>query len=271
MQAFFDLLKPNELIYPNSAATNWLQGAVKRPYGHPYYHWIQTSQGSGKIKIKQHELTLSTGQGILIAPFVPHDYDPDGFWQTDYLTISGLAASFLPKMLGSRDYYLINDIGQIREALHQLVESIANDATNTVVASQTFTTLLYLRDAIQQTYHSQENSMPIYWEIKAYIDEYYSEPLTVNQLSTHFHISPQYLIKMFKKAIDVSPYQYLLNKRIAEAKKLLVTQHELSIAEIGSLVGIDNPSQFIARFKAQVHCTPLEFRSLFYMGSDMLE
>lgn len=71
MKAFLDILKPNQLIYPNTVGYDWNQVDVNRPQGHPYYHWLQTNQGEGVVNIDNKSIILAKNDGILITPFTP--------------------------------------------------------------------------------------------------------------------------------------------------------------------------------------------------------
>lgn len=60
-----------------------------------------------------------------------------------------------------------------------------------------------------------------------------------------------------------SPYQYLLDFRIRQAKELLINQPELSIQLVATKVGIESTSQFINLFKKRTNYTPKKFRTLY--------
>ena len=45
-----------------------------RPNGFPLYHWIQTERSEGLLTLEGQELLLKPGDGVLIAPHVPHEY-----------------------------------------------------------------------------------------------------------------------------------------------------------------------------------------------------
>ena len=55
--------------------------------------------------------------------------------------------------------------------------------------------------------------------IKAYIDENYAEPITLQSIGDALHVSPYYLSHVFKEMSGYSPMQYLL-RRSAEKKEL---------------------------------------------------
>lgn len=92
-----------------------------------------------------------------------------------------------------------------------------------------------------------------------YIEHHYREPLPLDLLASVSHGSPYHLHRVFKRITGKTPVQYIQNKRITEAKKLL-TGTQLHIAEVGRHVGICNPAYFITVFRKSTGHTPANYR-----------
>lgn len=95
--------------------------------------------------------------------------------------------------------------------------------------------------------------------IQEYIDQHYSEPLTLQSIGEALHISPYYLCHVFKETIGYSPVQYLLRRRIGEAQTLLL-QTDLSISQISEMVGYETQSYFNLQFTKHVGISPKKYR-----------
>ncbi len=65
--------------------------------------------------------------------------------------------------------------------------------------------------------------------------------------------------RAFEKAFHMTPYQFVLDQRINEAK-LLLESAPISITEISSAVGFSTPSHFSTTFKQRVGVTPTAYR-----------
>lgn len=63
------------------------------------------------------------------------------------------------------------------------------------------------------------------------------EDLTLDQLAKETYSDKFYLVHMYKRQFGISPYQYLIEKRLKEAMRLLETWN-YSIAEISNIVGL---------------------------------
>jgi len=95
---------------------------------------------------------------------------------------------------------------------------------------------------------------------KNYIDEHYSEDLTLQSIADALNVSVYHMSHVFKKETGFSPLQYVARRRVGEAQSLLI-ETNLSATEIGSMVGFGNPSHFNAMFKKRVGLSPLKYPS----------
>lgn len=81
-----------------------------------------------------------------------------------------------------------------------------------------------------------------------YLDNHYTEPLTLEMLAEVCHGSPYHLHRTFKKVTGVTPVDYIQHKRIAAASELLLNSDQ-AVGGIALRVGMPNTSYFITLFK----------------------
>ena len=96
-------------------------------------------------------------------------------------------------------------------------------------------------------------------EILTYIQQYYTDKITLADLAEYFHLSEKYLSRYFKKHFYISFSQYLSHLRLSHAKNLLETT-DLSITEVAASAGFPSVSFFIRSFKSNYGITPLQYR-----------
>ena len=94
----------------------------------------------------------------------------------------------------------------------------------------------------------------------AYVDEHFREEISREQLSEMFFFDPDYITKIFKKETGLSYKNYVIEKRLALAKKLL-KETDYPINSVALSVGYDNYSYFTRLFKKSFGITPVEYRS----------
>lgn len=68
-------------------------------------------------------------------------------------------------------------------------------------------------------------------EIKAYIDRNIFERLSIGEISSQLNISPSQINRIFKKAFETTPYDYILARKISMAK-LFLKNTDLTVKEI---------------------------------------
>ncbi|SFL43464.1 AraC-type DNA-binding protein [Gracilibacillus orientalis] len=82
----------------------------------------------------------------------------------------------------------------------------------------------------------------------------------LEDLAEKLHFNKYYLCHFFKKEFGVTIHQYILQRRMYEAKKLLV-ETSMPIAEIAFRIGFSTASNFIRCFKKYQHETPKQYRN----------
>ena len=92
------------------------------------------------------------------------------------------------------------------------------------------------------------------------LNERLSEPLDLTGLARSLGVSTRTLNRRFREATGVTPGTYLTQRRIEEARTLLMDTN-LSIAEIGWQVGYRDPSRFTQHFKRHAGVTPRQYRA----------
>ncbi len=98
-------------------------------------------------------------------------------------------------------------------------------------------------------------------KVRAYLEEHYTEKITLEELSGHFFINKYYLTKLFKEAYGITILTYLEQKRITQAKNLLRFT-AMTMEEIGEAIGMKDANYFSRRFKKIEGMSPREYRKL---------
>ena len=95
-----------------SVGTEWEQPRVIRPEGYPYYHYLQTEKGSGRIETSVGSFVLHEDEGLLLAPHIRHSYEKESaVWYTKFASFTGTLESSIPGIVGSRS--AVNDVNRI--------------------------------------------------------------------------------------------------------------------------------------------------------------
>ncbi|MGN1031172.1 MAG: AraC family transcriptional regulator [Butyricicoccaceae bacterium] len=95
--------------------------------------------------------------------------------------------------------------------------------------------------------------------IQEYIDQHFTEPITLQRIAEAMSCSTDYVAHTFKNATGYSPIQYVIRCRIGLAQNLLISS-DYSATHIASLVGYDNSNYFNALFSRIVGIPPIQYR-----------
>ena len=93
-------------------------------------------------------------------------------------------------------------------------------------------------------------------EIQLYIENHYSEDLSLEQIAQEFYTSSTTLSRLFKEFSADTPINYLINYRLEKAKNLIIDNPSLSIKEVAQNVGYDDPLYFSKLFKKKFGESP---------------
>ena len=99
-----------------------------------------------------------------------------------------------------------------------------------------------------------------------HIDNHLYERITVDELAAITEKHKAHICSHFKKEMGITIHGYIQEKKITEAKHLLLfTDH--SYDEISHLLAYSSQSHFIQVFKKVAGCTPKEYKSIHYAHS----
>lgn len=92
-----------------------------------------------------------------------------------------------------------------------------------------------------------------------YINRHYTEDITLDVLADRFHFSKYYISHLFKDFVGISPYDYLIMRRLYICNNLIRGKH--TIREACYMVGFHNYSNFFRLYKKHFKITPQQFKA----------
>jgi len=95
--------------------------------------------------------------------------------------------------------------------------------------------------------------------LRDYLLAHLAQNTTLTELAALVHLSPHYLLKVFKNTFGSTPHQYVLRLRMGEAKRLLRLD-PASICDVGLAVGFSDQSHFTSTFRRFTGQTPAQYR-----------
>jgi len=101
-------------------------------------------------------------------------------------------------------------------------------------------------------------------KIERYIEEHLSERIYIEDLCNKFFLSKNAIYELFRKEFNTTVNDFILQKRMRKAQKLLESELNLNITQISLLCGFSDYNYFIRSFKKHIGITPLKFRKAIF-------
>lgn len=252
--------------------------------GFQVMHWHEDLQfiyvlsGTICIKTLDNEVSITTGEGIFINKNVVHCVKQKGkchynsFVFPDYFLkfYFGSPAKALVDNVVEEKQFQIHHFSQnvdwckkmlsILEELSSL-EKNKTDLYAYEVLVRLSALWLIMRKNIRLPSERQHNIINVRMQtFLKYIEQHYSEYVTLEDLATSANVSKSECLRCFKESVQMSPYKYLLEYRLSKAATLLKMSDE-PIGNIADSVGFRQMSHFGKCFKAKTGCSPREYRN----------
>lgn len=241
---------------------------------HYLFHYIISGKGhlaSNDSSGVEHDYYLSANQGFLICPGQVNTYyaDAEDPWEYTWLEFDGLRVNeYLHLANLTKDSPIYNPVSvelgeKVRDEMLYIAHHSDHDALSLIGHLYLFMSNL-TSSATALKREQQAGSMKDYYikEAVNYIEQHYYEPITVEQMAASCNLNRSYFTRLFKKATQDSPQNFLIKYRMTKASEFLkVTNY--SIGKISELVGYPNQLYFSKAFKSFFGISPKEYRSKF--------
>ncbi|MBR2466880.1 MAG: helix-turn-helix transcriptional regulator [Clostridia bacterium] len=213
--------------------------------------------GSGKLTLSHAEIELKPGNLYFLPAFSVMKSSIET--EIDKYYIHFRSSLTILEMYGylSRRYSVAAD-----ESTVALVDTVLKNYTDRSVSASMKVAgamSILLSDFLDGIGASEAN-MPKFQSVLDYIDGHYTENIKLDTLAEIMNISTMYFSNAFKSTFNISPKQYILNKRLAKSQQLLI-ESELSIKDIAYAVGFENENYFSEFFSSKMGISALKFRN----------
>lgn len=148
-----------------------------------------------------------------------------------------------------------------KKEIHQLLRQILKEQENDAVYSKEMMLLLLnqllllLVRNLEQTQNAKPESQNRMSGVIHYLNENYTESITLKDLAARFYINPSYLCREFKKHVGSTVIQYINDLRILHAQRLL-QETDKSVTDVSKIVGFSNVTHFNRIYKRTTGMSP---------------
>ena len=262
----------------HNADWNWKN--VSSPFARLYY----VIEGSAKIILPDHTVSLRKGYMYFIPAFTSHSYECTSSFTHYYAHIYEDPQA---KYLFLEDWVLPEEIQgdtlelSIFQELYSLNPTMKLSKSDPSTYDNSSTLASNLLKNKQRPLYNKMISRGIIYQLLApffktahlkstvtddrvkkaitYIRNHISDELCIDKVAETLCVSKNYFIRIFKKETGTTPANFIIQRKIEKAQLLLIT-NDLPVKQTSYLVGFEDFSYFNRVFKKITGMTPNEYR-----------
>ena len=249
-------------------------GKIDSPHRHEYNTVVWVREGKGSHVIDFNEYDFGKDHIYFIGPGQIHQVKtlnrPSGWvitFHNDFVIKSGLGRDFLVNVNLFRQYsdsppIVIDQPDHLIEIMGLLMRySLEKDEFSR--EAQGAALKLFLIESIKycdpENRRANEVGSPMLKEFKSLVNNNFNEMHKVSEYADLLSVTPKYLNEIVKNTIGTTAKEYIIDRILLEAKRLLVHTDE-SVKMIALSLGFSQPLHFNTFFKNKLKMTPLEYR-----------
>jgi len=245
---------------------------------HDFYEVYFFLSGNVQYNIENRSYLLTPGDVLLISPMELHQpmfgaehrvYERIVLWiDRQFLEGLGFSGQNLTACFDTaspRHTNLLRPEGVSRQYLTFLLEQLILESESEdpyqEISSMTYLAQVLVALNRLARITQGEDASPIQdstvYNVLGYINEHYSENLTLDHLANKFFVSKYHLSREFQRLVGTSVHRYIVQKRLVMAKQMLSEGKPSS--EVYQHCGFGDYSNFYRAFKSEYQISPKDY------------
>lgn len=239
-------------------------------HSHHFTELFYVTRGQGNFLVDDYTFAVEKDDLVIVNPNTEHTEISIDSSPLEYIVLGVEGLTFSSQVNESDNNYNLYNYKDYKDEVLFYLKALLTESeqkeSNYEIICQNLLEILTINIVRRTNYAlSIKSSKALSKEcafVKKYIDDNFKKDITLDLLSELTHLNKYYLVHAFKKALGISPINYLIERRIEESKNLLQTTF-LSIGEISGILGFSSQSYFSQSFKRTTGQTPNEYRKSF--------
>ncbi|MCF1465912.1 AraC family transcriptional regulator [Agrobacterium vitis] len=231
----------------------------------PFTVLQHTISGAGNLRYENSTYRVMPGQTLLVL--VPHNHrywlEPGGRWEFFWISMNGEEALRIHNAI-------LTAMGPILNLNQQTIEHLA-DCSQRLIAGGADTpgrasaiayeAAMALYDDVFGSHPTLSAEYRTMQHVIDHISANLDQSLSVEQLAAVSGLSRAHFSRVFAASEGMPPAEFVLHKRLKRAVKLLTKGSHLSVKEISTMCGFEEPNYFSKVFRRHFGASPTEFRT----------
>ncbi|WP_249778589.1 AraC family transcriptional regulator [Lentilactobacillus dabitei] len=255
-----------------SADAGWKH---KLRYHHGDYELIICVKGPINLLVGDETVTLNANDIYIVPPYTsmkgtePSDRSIEFYWLHFLLPTKPAASQDQSQSLDNPheiqnliidNSYHLQSLDELLILTHQLLAVDVSGTYSTQQQNLLMTLILTVIGNLANKTESDEKNRTVVNQLKEWIRANIYRSPTLTDIANETQLNRQYVSRLFKKFVGMSPKHYMIQLKIQTAQALLIRTN-LSIKEISGYAYFSNDKLFMKQFKQVTGVTPSSFRS----------
>ena len=226
----------------------------------PIYCFEYVISGSGIVEVDGITNYPCGGDLYILPKYSDQNYRsaPDDPFQKIWMNVSGSLCDELVHVYGLTGVLIVKHL-DVYSIFREFLDVCENkELSLDEIYSQSSLIFHKLIMAISKRISQDKSIGGAAGEIKSYIDRNIYEPLSIERIAKHISLSPSQINRVFKSSYGVTPYDYILSRKIDTAK-LLLQNTTLTIKEIAYRLNFADEHYFSNVFLQKTGVRPSKF------------
>ena len=221
-------------------------------------------RGAGVLKINGKSFSPGKDSIYILSKWSNHSYAPnrENPWHKYFFVIDGDLMVSLLKAYRLDDIYYFPDCPQLKHYFEEMMALNPNSETVNQQGALLFHQ--FVSELASVTYGMPSVLPPEVEKLKETLDSSMSSGFNLVEYAQKSDYSEAHLIRIFRSAFGITPYDYLMSKKMELAKRLLLYS-SFSIKEIAAHLAFSDQYYFSNFFKMKTGLSPRNYK-MKYLG-----
>lgn len=218
--------------------------------------------GEGTVILEGKQYRAGEGDIYLLPPGRDHHYYSDAHnpWIKIWFTAMGPLINQLLDIYNPRQLPLFPAAGG--SEYFEQIHAVGRDSTLSGTEKHDRAALVFhqlMQYLYRRFYQSEQRISDETIRMKDYIQSHIARPITLRELGDAVFLSESQIIRIFKKDLGVTPYDYILDLKLLRAKTLLQNT-ALRVRDVAFSLGFHDEHYFSYLFRQKTGKTPTAYR-----------
>lgn len=230
----------------------------------PFTVLQHTISGTGMLRYENRNYKVHEGETLLVL--VPHNHrywlEKGDHWEYFWISMNGEEALRIHRSVLAAQGPVLRLPGETIEHLADCSLRLIADAETAGRASAiTYEAAMALYDGVFGSHPVDQHEKTVMQPVIDHISANLDKPLPVDELARVSGLSRAHFSRVFAECEGLPPAEFVLQKRMQRATKLLTNAAFLPVKEVAIMTGFDDANYFSKVFRRIYGASPTEFRT----------